>query len=64
MEIFLIILFIVLAIFVVTILAKSFRIVPQGHCGIIQRLGKYQRTQMAGLTMMVPFVDEMLSTLR
>src|SRR5699024_12337307 len=43
-----------------TILAKSFRIVPQGHCGIIQRLGKYQRTQMAGLTMMIPFVDEML----
>lgn len=60
MEIFLIILFVVLAIFVVAILAKSFKIVPQGHCGIIQRLGKYQRTQMAGLTMMIPFVDEML----
>lgn len=60
MDIFLIILFVVLAIFLVAILAKSFRIVPQGHCGIIQRLGKYQRTQMAGLTMMVPFVDEML----
>lgn len=60
MDIFLIILFVVLAIFVVAILAKSFRIVPQGHCGIIQRLGKYQRTQTAGLTMMVPFVDEML----
>lgn len=60
MDIFLIILFVVLAIFVVAILAKSFRIVPQGHCGIIQRLGKYQRTQMAGLTMMIPFVDEML----
>jgi len=59
-DIFLIILFVVLAIFVVTILAKSFRIVPQGHCGIIQRLGKYRRTQMAGLTMMVPFIDEML----
>lgn len=60
MDIFLIILFVVLAIFVVAVLAKSFRIVPQGHCGIIQRLGKYQRTQMAGLTMMIPFVDEML----
>ena len=60
MDVFLIILFVVLAIFVVAILAKSFKIVPQGHCGIIQRLGKYQRTQMAGLTMMVPFVDEML----
>lgn len=60
MDIFLIILFVVLAVFVVAVLAKSFRIVPQGHCGIIQRLGKYQRTQMAGLTMMIPFVDEML----
>jgi regulator of protease activity HflC (stomatin/prohibitin superfamily) len=59
-EIFLIILFVVLAVFVVAVLAKSFRIVPQGHCGIIQRLGKYQRTQMAGLTVMIPFVDEML----
>lgn len=49
-----------LAVFVVAVLAKSFRIVPQGYCGIIQRLGKYQRTQMAGLTMMIPFVDEML----
>ena len=60
MDIFLIILFVVLAVFVVAVLAKSFRIVPQGYCGIIQRLGKYQRTQMAGLTMMIPFVDEML----
>jgi regulator of protease activity HflC (stomatin/prohibitin superfamily) len=59
-DIFLIILFVVLAVFVVAVLAKSFRIVPQGHCGIIQRLGKYQRTQMAGLTVMIPFVDEML----
>src|SRR5690625_7310430 len=60
-DIFLIILFVVLAIFVVAILTKSFRIVPRGHCGIIQRLGKYQRTQMAGLTMIAPFVDAMLS---
>ncbi|GAA2036384.1 SPFH domain-containing protein [Yaniella flava] len=57
---FLTVLFIVLAVFVVAVLVKSFRIVSQGYSGIIQRLGKYHRTQNAGLTLMVPFVDKML----
>lgn len=54
---------IILAVVIVVvgiILARSIRIVPQARTGVIERLGKYQRTQGAGLTLMIPFIDRML----
>jgi regulator of protease activity HflC (stomatin/prohibitin superfamily) len=36
------------------------RIVPQARAGIIERLGRYQRTLNPGLTFVVPFVDRVL----
>ena len=44
----------------ISILSRTYRIVPQQRVGIIQRLGRYHRTAGAGLTVVVPFVDKML----
>ena len=45
---------------VVMILASSVKIIPQARTANIERLGKYQRTAGAGLTLVVPFIDRML----
>src|SRR3954462_12629052 len=52
-------LIVVLAIgFVVLVtLARSIRIVPQARAGVVERLGRYQRTLNPGLALLVPFVD-------
>src|SRR5918995_11783 len=54
-----IVLFVVLllAVFVLVTLAKSVRIVPQARAGIVERLGRYNRTLDAGLALVIPFVD-------
>src|SRR5687768_18542529 len=38
-------------------LAMSVKIVPQARAGIVERLGRYQRTLDAGLALVIPFVD-------
>src|SRR5918997_438862 len=48
---------IVLAVFLLIIAFSAVRIVPQARAGIVERLGRYQRTLDAGLTLIVPFVD-------
>lgn len=53
-------LFIVLAlvvIFVIVVLVKSVRIVPQAQNFIVERLGRYARTLQPGLHLLIPFVD-------
>lgn len=57
---FLIFVVVLLAIFVLVTLAKSVRIVPQARAGIVERLGRYQRTLDPGLTVIVPFIDRVL----
>ncbi len=54
---------IVLVIFVLVILIKSIRIIPQARAGVVERLGKYQRTLTPGLTVLIPFVDRVLPML-
>jgi regulator of protease activity HflC (stomatin/prohibitin superfamily) len=49
----------VVAVVVLITLARTLRIVPQATAGIIERLGRYQRTCTPGLTVLVPFVDRM-----
>ena len=46
-----------LFLFVVVILAKTIRIVPQARAGIVERFGKYKETLPAGLNVVVPFID-------
>jgi regulator of protease activity HflC (stomatin/prohibitin superfamily) len=47
----------VVALFVLVVLARTIRIVPQARAGVVERLGRYSRTINAGLTIVVPFVD-------
>ena len=49
----------VIIVFVLLVLARSVRIVPQARAGIVERLGRYQRTLNAGLTILIPFVDRL-----
>jgi regulator of protease activity HflC (stomatin/prohibitin superfamily) len=46
-----------LAVVVVVTLARSIRIVPQARAGVVERLGRYQRTLDPGLALVVPYVD-------
>ncbi|MDQ0708760.1 MULTISPECIES: SPFH domain-containing protein [Arthrobacter] len=56
-------LLIALVIFVLIVLIRSVRIVPQARAGVVERLGKYQRTLNPGLTILIPFVDRLLPLL-
>ena len=47
-----------LFIFVITVLAKTVRIVPQARAGIVERFGKYKQTLPAGLNIVMPFIDK------
>ncbi len=48
---------IIIAIFVLVILFRSIRIIPQARAGVVERLGKYHKTLMPGLNVLVPFID-------
>jgi regulator of protease activity HflC (stomatin/prohibitin superfamily) len=45
------------ALFVLIVLARTVRIVPQARAGVVERLGRYSRTITPGLVIVVPFVD-------
>jgi len=47
----------VVAVFVLIVLARTIRIIPQARAGVVERLGRYSRTLNPGLTIVVPFVD-------
>jgi regulator of protease activity HflC (stomatin/prohibitin superfamily) len=49
----------VIAILAVITLVRSVRIVPQARAGVVERLGRYTRTQGAGVAVLVPFVDRL-----
>jgi regulator of protease activity HflC (stomatin/prohibitin superfamily) len=49
----------VLAFVVLVVLARTIRIVPQARAGIIERLGRYNRTLNPGLAIVVPFIDRL-----
>ena len=56
-QLFIIVLLIVIAIFVVVVIFRSIRIIPQAYSGVVERLGRYQRTLSPGLNILVPFID-------
>src|SRR5919198_6602406 len=49
----------VVAALVLFTLARTIRIVPQARAGVIERLGRYQRTLDPGLALVIPFVDRL-----
>jgi regulator of protease activity HflC (stomatin/prohibitin superfamily) len=52
-----------LAVFLLVVVAKSIKIVPQKQVKIIERLGKFHRTAEAGLNTIVPFLDSVRETI-
>lgn len=47
-----------LALLVVFIIAKGVRIVQQSEAMVIERLGRYQKTLMAGFNIIIPILDK------
>jgi regulator of protease activity HflC (stomatin/prohibitin superfamily) len=49
----------VVVVFLLIVFARTIRIVPQARAGIVERLGRYHRTLIPGMTLLVPFVDRL-----
>ena len=47
----------VLVVFVLILLAKTVRVIPQARAGVVERLGRYSRTLTPGLAIVFPFID-------
>lgn len=54
------ILTVLLILFVLTMLAKTVRVIPQGRAGIVERLGKFRAVLKPGLHIVIPVVDRVL----
>src|SRR3990170_7976677 len=49
----------VVVVMVLITLARTVRIVPQARAGVVERLGRYHRTLVPGLSILVPFIDRL-----
>jgi regulator of protease activity HflC (stomatin/prohibitin superfamily) len=49
---------IVLILFVLFVAAAGVKIVPQAKAGVVERLGRFQRTLDPGLALVIPFIDK------
>jgi regulator of protease activity HflC (stomatin/prohibitin superfamily) len=47
----------VLVLFVIIVLARTIKVVPQARAAVVERLGRYSRTLTPGLALVIPFVD-------
>src|SRR5688500_15323346 len=48
---------IVVAVVVLFTLSRGIRIIPQARAGVVERLGRYQRSLDPGLALVIPYVD-------
>jgi regulator of protease activity HflC (stomatin/prohibitin superfamily) len=55
----LVLLAVVVVVLVITVLVRAIRVVPQARAGIVERLGRYHKTLLPGLNLLVPFIDRM-----
>ncbi|MEQ6899627.1 SPFH domain-containing protein [Nocardioides sp. YIM 152588] len=46
-----------LFLFVIVVLNKTVQVIPQATAGVVERFGKYKQTLPAGLSFVVPFID-------
>ena len=58
-----VIVIIIVALIVFVTLARTIRVVPQARAAVVERLGRYSRTLSPGLTLVVPFIDRIRSTI-
>jgi regulator of protease activity HflC (stomatin/prohibitin superfamily) len=56
-SLYLLIPLVIFTLFIVLVLSKTVRIVPQARAGVVERFGKYKETLNAGLNVITPFVD-------
>ena len=49
----------VIVLLVLVTLARAVRIVPQARAGIVERLGRYNRTLVPGLSLLIPYIDRL-----
>ncbi|MEO8068485.1 MAG: SPFH domain-containing protein [Flavobacteriales bacterium] len=49
---------IMLALFVVFLIAKGVRIIQQSEAMVVERLGKYNKTLVAGINIIIPIIDK------
>jgi regulator of protease activity HflC (stomatin/prohibitin superfamily) len=47
----------VIGVFVIFVAARTIRIIPQARAGVVERLGRYQRTLDPGLAIVIPIMD-------
>jgi regulator of protease activity HflC (stomatin/prohibitin superfamily) len=47
----------VLILFALFVAARTVRIIPQARAGVVERLGRFNRTLTPGLSIVIPFVD-------
>src|SRR5918996_512825 len=48
---------VVIAVFALLLAARTVRIIPQARAGVVERLGRYQRTMAPGLGIVRPLID-------
>ena len=58
-----VIVIIIVALIVFVTLARTIRVVPQARAAVVERLGRFSRTLSPGLTLVVPFIDRIRSTI-
>lgn len=46
-----------LLVFIIVVIAKTIKVVPQQYAWVIERLGKYHATLEPGLNIVIPFID-------
>lgn len=49
-------------IFIVVVVVRAIRIVPQSRALVVERLGKFQSVKYAGLHVLIPFIDRVAAT--
>jgi regulator of protease activity HflC (stomatin/prohibitin superfamily) len=50
---------IIVAVFVLLVVGRTVRIIPQARAGIVERFGRYNKTLTPGLNIVYPFVDRL-----
>jgi regulator of protease activity HflC (stomatin/prohibitin superfamily) len=58
-QVFLIALAVIVVIFVIVVLTRAIRVIPQARAGVVERLGRYHKTLSPGLNLLVPFIDRL-----
>src|SRR5680860_567746 len=58
-QVIVILVIVALVVTVLVTLAKSIRIIPQARAGVVERLGRFHKTLLPGLNLLIPFIDRL-----